>query len=194
MSFICMRMKNHFHIKGWELNINTTQKFSFSKLKYGRVLSDSTPENFANIWKIKWNRIRSMKFETTKNPFLSDDWVCCHPEILILWQRDVRTSLYWKVTQNSPIIQFNTTATKYHVQSQNGPHTKISTKGYNSIASSVLFFSRRYEAYLASSASISLMLCCFASSIAWSHWFSWTQQSIASFTFPVCRNRNTKAS
>ena len=82
---------------------------------------------------------------------------------------------------------------QYHAHPQNGQHTKRSIKGYNSIASSVLFFSRRYEAYLASSVSISLMLCCFASSIAWSHWFSWTQQSIASFTFPVCRNRNTKA-
>ena len=33
-----------------------------------------------------------MKFETVRNQFLSDVLICCHPEILLLWQCDVTTS------------------------------------------------------------------------------------------------------
>ena len=33
-----------------------------------------------------------MKFETVLIHFLSDVLVCCHPEILLPWQRDVTTS------------------------------------------------------------------------------------------------------
>ena len=38
--------------------------FLFLLLNLNTVLSDSTPENSANIRQIKWNRIRSIKFET----------------------------------------------------------------------------------------------------------------------------------
>ena len=38
-----------------------------------------------------------MKFETVRIHFLSDVLVCCHPQILLPWQRDVTTSpLYWR--------------------------------------------------------------------------------------------------
>ena len=40
--------------------------FSFSKHTVDTVLSDSTPENLANFWQIKWNWIRQMKFETVQ--------------------------------------------------------------------------------------------------------------------------------
>ena len=33
-----------------------------------------------------------MKFETVLIHFLSDVLVCCHPKILLPWQRDVTTS------------------------------------------------------------------------------------------------------
>ena len=33
-----------------------------------------------------------MKFGTVRVHFLSDVLVCCHPEILLPWQRDVTTS------------------------------------------------------------------------------------------------------
>ena len=33
-----------------------------------------------------------MKFETVRINLLSDVMVCCHPEILLPWQRDVTTS------------------------------------------------------------------------------------------------------
>ena len=36
-----------------------------------------------------------MKFETVLIHFLSDVLVCCHLEILLPWQRDVTTSLYY---------------------------------------------------------------------------------------------------
>ena len=35
-------------------------------LNLDTVLSNSTQENFANIWKIRWKWIRSMKFETVR--------------------------------------------------------------------------------------------------------------------------------
>ena len=46
--------------------MHPTQKFcfSFSKLTYGHI--HFNPENFANIWQIKWNEIRSMKFEEVR--------------------------------------------------------------------------------------------------------------------------------
>ena len=39
------------------------------------VLSDLTPENYAIIWQIEWNLIRSSKFETVRIHFLSDVFV-----------------------------------------------------------------------------------------------------------------------
>ena len=42
-----------------------------------------------------------MKFETVQINFLSDDLICCHPEILLPWQRDVSNSpLYYAWVQN----------------------------------------------------------------------------------------------
>ena len=46
--------------------------FPFFFLNFDMVLSDSTPENFANIWQIKWNSVGSMKFETVQIHFLRD--------------------------------------------------------------------------------------------------------------------------
>ena len=69
--------------------------FSFSKLRYGPF--EFNPENFANIWQIKWNWIRSMKFETVRIYFLSEFSVCSHPKILLPWQRDVTTSPLYSV-------------------------------------------------------------------------------------------------
>ena len=42
--------------------------FLFSKLRYGSF--EFNPENFANIWQIKWNWIGSKKFETVRIYFL----------------------------------------------------------------------------------------------------------------------------
>ena len=53
-------------------------------------------ENFAKICQIKWNWIRSVKFEIVRIDSQVTLSVCCHPKILLLWQREVRTSpLYW---------------------------------------------------------------------------------------------------
>ena len=75
---------------------------NFTRLFYGvdkpntkilnTFLSDSTPENFANIWQINWNWIRSNKFEAVRIHFLSESSVCCHLDILLPWKRDVPTS------------------------------------------------------------------------------------------------------
>ena len=41
--------------------VNTAQEFS--------LISDSTPDNFAEIFQIKWNWIKSMEFETVRIHF-----------------------------------------------------------------------------------------------------------------------------
>ena len=41
-------------------------------LNLDAVLSDSTPENFAKIWQIKWNWIRLARFETVRIHILSE--------------------------------------------------------------------------------------------------------------------------
>ena len=41
-----------------------------------------------------------MNFETVRIHFLSDV-VCCHPDILLLWQRDVTTSALYYQKSNS---------------------------------------------------------------------------------------------
>ena len=78
--------------------MNTTQtfSFSFSKLRYNPF--GSTPEKFANIWQIKWNWIRSKKFETVRIYFLNEFSVYLYPKILLPWQRDVTTSLLYGLT------------------------------------------------------------------------------------------------
>ena len=44
-----------------------------------------------------------MKFETVRIHFLSDVLICCHPEILLPWQRDVTTSpLYYLISETIP--------------------------------------------------------------------------------------------
>ena len=57
--------------------------FSFSELRYGGFRL-----NPIKIWQTEWNWIRSKHFETVQIHFS----VCYHPEILLLWQRDVTTS------------------------------------------------------------------------------------------------------
>ena len=96
--------------------MNTTQKSLFLFVTLETVPSDSTPENFAKIWQIKWNWLRSIKkceftFEVTFS-------VCCHSEILLPWQRDVLT--YW---------QPSTTKPTYHVSLQAGWQTLVSFPG-----------------------------------------------------------------
>ena len=47
----------------------------FLLLNSDMVLSDLTPDNFPKILQIKWNEIRSMKFEKVQIHFLSDVFV-----------------------------------------------------------------------------------------------------------------------
>ena len=66
------------------------------------VFSDLTPENFANIWQIKWNWIRPSKFETARIHFLSDVFGLLSSRNLLPWQRDVTTSpLYFTIVFGS---------------------------------------------------------------------------------------------
>ena len=63
-------------------SVNTAQEFS--------LISDSTPDNFAKIFQSKWNWIRSMSLKQSKFTFKWRFPLCCHPEILLPWQRDVK--------------------------------------------------------------------------------------------------------
>ena len=63
-------------------------------------------KNLAKIWQIKWNWIRSIKFETVRIHFLSEFTVCCHPEILLPWQRDVTTNSDFTKSSQIPKSKF----------------------------------------------------------------------------------------
>ena len=86
------------HARFMEL-VNTTQMFLFLFLNLDMVLLYSTPEHFANIWQIKWNWMRSVKFETVQIPFLKwcfqfvvDQKLRYHGNVMVTWQGDVTTS------------------------------------------------------------------------------------------------------
>ena len=67
-----------------------TQKCLF--LNLNTVLSDSTPEKFPNIWQMKWNWIRWIRLKRANSLLKCIFGLCCHPEILLPWKRDVTTS------------------------------------------------------------------------------------------------------
>ena len=71
--------------------VNTAQEISFNflLLNSDTVLSDSTPDNFAKILQVKWNWIRSMKFETVRIHFLSDVFA-------LLSSRNFATMAMWR--------------------------------------------------------------------------------------------------
>ena len=90
--------------------------YGVGKLNLNMVLSDSTPENFANIWQIKWNWIRSIKFEIVRIHFLSDFQFGCHQEILLPWERETwrnDSSLFFK--REKPTV----TSLRIHIQDKN---------------------------------------------------------------------------
>ena len=85
--------------------MNTTQKFFFVKLDNVRY---GPKENFTKICQIKWNWIRSVKFEIVWIDFEVTFSVCCHTKILLPWQHDVTTSplytphLLWVYRHDNP--------------------------------------------------------------------------------------------
>ena len=75
---------------GLKEDVNTQHNnFLFLFLNLDAVLSDLTPENFPNIWQIKWNCISSMKFETVQLHFLSDVFG-------LVWSRNFATMATWR--------------------------------------------------------------------------------------------------
>ena len=58
-SYCCTTSTWNFLITRGRFTVNTTQKvsFSISRLRYGSF--GFNPENFSNIWQMKWNWIRS---------------------------------------------------------------------------------------------------------------------------------------
>ena len=65
--------------------------FFFFFLNLATVVSDTAPQNFANICQIKWNWIRSMKFETVRIR-----WRFRFTVTQKFCYRDVTTSLYFQ--------------------------------------------------------------------------------------------------
>ena len=70
MSFICMRMKNPFHIKGWPLNLFLIQRprkltrpsfFSFLTWRIGCVFASTNHKHYLVIW----NPLTSFRGETS---------------------------------------------------------------------------------------------------------------------------------
>ena len=83
--------------------VNTTQKFLFLFLHLNTVLWDSTSENFANIWQIKWNWRSSIEFKTVQMRihFLKEFSVllfvvsCKNFASMGTWRNDL-SSLFWE--------------------------------------------------------------------------------------------------
>ena len=80
---------------------NTKVSFSLSKLRYGPF--GFNPRKFANIWQIKWNWIRSMKFETVRIYFFK--WIfgllsSKHFATMVTWRNDF-SSLSRRVVKGS---------------------------------------------------------------------------------------------
>ena len=80
--------------------VNTTQMFVFLFRNLDTVLLYSTPENFANIWQIKWNWMRSMKFETVQIHFSSDVFSLLsfrNFATMATWRNDFFSLLSWEL-------------------------------------------------------------------------------------------------
>ena len=80
---------------------NTKVSFSLSKLRYGPF--GFNPRKFAKIWQIKWNWIRSMKFETVRIYFFK--WIfgllsSKHFATMVTWRNDF-SSLSRRVVKGS---------------------------------------------------------------------------------------------
>ena len=77
----------------------TETYFLCLSLTLDTVLSDSTPENFANIWQIKWNWIwQSIKFETVRIFFFSDVFGLLSLRnfaTMATWRNDFSSLLAW---------------------------------------------------------------------------------------------------
>ena len=74
---------------GYMNTIRTQKNVLFLFLNLDTVLSDSTQENFATIWQIKWNWIRSIKFATERILFSSKVFG-------LLSSRNVATMATWR--------------------------------------------------------------------------------------------------
>ena len=86
------RETSRFHAPALRSRRAQRKNCLFLFLNLDTVLSDLTPENFANIWQIEWNWIRSSKFEKARIHFLSDVFCLLSSRNLLPWQRDVTTS------------------------------------------------------------------------------------------------------
>ena len=90
--------------------------YGVGKLNLNMVLSGSSPENFANIWQIKWNWIRSVKFEIVRIHFLSEFSVRLSSRNFATmgtwtWRND--SSLFFK--REKPTV----TSLRIHIQDKN---------------------------------------------------------------------------
>ena len=77
ITVFCTLLSHHCMTGTWNFLISCSglkerNNFLFLFLNLDTVLSDLTPEKFANIWQIKWNWTRSLKSETVWIQFLSD--------------------------------------------------------------------------------------------------------------------------
>ena len=102
ISHALVKGQNYWALIGWErgkyfCNQERVWKLcDFLNLDNNRY---GPKENFAKICQIKWNWIRSVKFEIVRKDFSMTLSVCCHLKLLLPWQRDVTTSLlHWSVS------------------------------------------------------------------------------------------------
>ena len=84
----------NFTAPAWWSTWTRDNNFLFLFLNLDSVFSNSTRENFANIWQIEWDWLTAMKIKTMRIQIFRFGW---DPEILPPWQHDVTTSLLYRV-------------------------------------------------------------------------------------------------
>ena len=82
-----VKLRNFYTLALWSRW--TQHKSLFPLLNLNTVLSDSTGGNFANNCQIKWNWIRSIKFEAVRIHFLSDVFG-------LLWSKNFAAMASWR--------------------------------------------------------------------------------------------------
>ena len=105
ITLFCTFLSCHCMISTWIFAIHVPALWSrwtkhknvlFLFLNFDKVLCNSTPKNFANIWQIKWNWTGSMKFETVQIHFLRDIFGLSsrNSATMVTWHNDFPPLLY----------------------------------------------------------------------------------------------------
>ena len=106
-TFLCRRCTTTTSkclISRFEQDVNTIDDSLFLFLNFDTVLQNSTPEKFANVWRVEQDRIKPIKFEAAQIYFSSDVFVAVAVVFFKLSNKANETS-YWPQSQQGRIFR-----------------------------------------------------------------------------------------